>query len=68
MTADIGGIDPLWTTDDVAQYLKIKVKTLRNWRSQDYGPPCKRIGKHVRYDPDTVREWFDQLGDYPDAA
>lgn len=34
-----------------------------SWRMQGYGPPARRMGKHVRYRPGDVIAWLDQLGD-----
>lgn len=51
-------IEPLWTPDDVARYLGIPVQTLYQWRRKRTGPPCRRLGRHLRYDPAAVREWF----------
>lgn len=49
----------LWSINDVAEFLGIPVQTLYQWRTRNYGPPGRRVGKHVRYDPDQVRAWFD---------
>ena len=38
---------PLWTTEDVAGYLAVPVKTLYKWRLEKHGPPCLRVGKHL---------------------
>lgn len=51
----------LWGVDDVAVYLGIPVKTLYQWRYRGYGPRGRKVGKHVRYDPDQVRAWFESL-------
>ncbi|MDQ1292653.1 MAG: hypothetical protein QG608_533 [Actinomycetota bacterium] len=51
----------LWTAQDVANYLGIPLKTLYQWRSTGYGPPARRIGKYLRYKPDEVTTWFDQI-------
>lgn len=51
-------IPPLWTVVDVAVYLGVPIETLYAWRKKRTGPPCGRVGKHLRYDPDTVRAWF----------
>lgn len=39
----------LLTIQDVSNYLGIPVQTLYQWRTKGYGPPGRRIGKHVRY-------------------
>jgi DNA-binding transcriptional MerR regulator len=53
----------LWSVDDVSAYLGVPVQTVRCWRSKNYGPPARKIGKHLRYDPDAVCAWVDGLGD-----
>jgi predicted DNA-binding transcriptional regulator AlpA len=49
--------DRLWSVEDVSAYLGVPVQTLYAWRKRRTGPPCARIGKHLRYDPATVRTW-----------
>jgi excisionase family DNA binding protein len=51
----------LWGPKEVAEYLGIPVQTIYQWRTRGYGPPGRRIGKHVRYLPEDVREWFIKL-------
>ncbi len=53
--------EPLWTPDDLSSFLFIPEKTLREWRSKGYGPPWRKVGKHVRYEPGAVRAWLDTL-------
>ncbi|MEU9513055.1 helix-turn-helix domain-containing protein [Micromonospora sp. NPDC048169] len=48
----------LWTVDDVSAYLGVPVQTLYTWRKRRTGPPAARVGRHLRYDPDAVRDWF----------
>lgn len=50
-------VKPLWTIDEVSEYLGVPVKTLYAWRLKKAGPVAVRIGKHLRYDPDEVVEW-----------
>jgi Helix-turn-helix domain len=64
----LSGGEPLWTPDDLSGFLSIPEKTLREWRSKGYGPPWRKVGKHVRYEPDRVREWLDTLTGGADAA
>ncbi|UJW35082.1 helix-turn-helix domain-containing protein [Saccharothrix sp. AJ9571] len=52
----------LWTIDDVADYLGIPKNTLYQWRTKGYGPAGKRIGKHVRYQPEDVTAWVAAQG------
>jgi excisionase family DNA binding protein len=49
--------DRLWTIDDVSAFLGVPVQTLYQWRHRSEGPPCMRLGKHLRFDPDQVRAW-----------
>jgi excisionase family DNA binding protein len=52
------GHDPLWTPQTLSRYLGIPVATLYQWRQRDLGPPAVRLGKHLRYRPEAVREWL----------
>ena len=54
MTAD----DALWTPAALSRYLGIPVATLYQWRQRDEGPPAIRLGKHLRYRAEAVREWL----------
>lgn len=54
----------LWTVQDVANYLGVPIKTLYEWRRHGRGPQGRRVGKHLRYDPEHVRAWFDLLDDH----
>ncbi|MFK0289334.1 helix-turn-helix transcriptional regulator [Streptomyces sp. NPDC090442] len=46
--------------DLVALFSLESVETVYAWRRKRTGPPGFRVGKHLRYDPDTVRAWIDQ--------
>jgi len=48
----------MWTIEDVSRYLRIPVETLYQWRRKKQGPPAAKMGKHLRYDPAGVRDWF----------
>lgn len=54
-------IAPLWTVKDVSAYLRVPVQTLYSWRVQGYGPKARRMGKHLRYRPEDVAAWLDEL-------
>jgi predicted DNA-binding transcriptional regulator AlpA len=36
----------------------VPVATLYQWRRKQYGPRGRRVGKHLRWDPEMVRAWF----------
>ena len=54
-------IAPLWSVQDVSEFLQVPVQTLYSWRVQGDGPPARRVGKYLRYRPDDVIRWVDQL-------
>ena len=56
-----GKVDPLWTVDDAALYLRVPVKTLYQWKWRGEGPPVRKMGRHLRYDPAEVQRWFASL-------
>jgi predicted DNA-binding transcriptional regulator AlpA len=47
-----------WTPEHVSAYLGVPVQTLYQWRRKGFGPRARRVGKHLRWDPDAVRTWF----------
>jgi predicted DNA-binding transcriptional regulator AlpA len=50
-------IDRLWTVEDVSAYLGVPVKTLYQWKWRREGPPVRKVGRHLRYDPVAVKSW-----------
>jgi excisionase family DNA binding protein len=50
-------VDPLWSVDDVAAYLRVPKATLYQWRYLGCGPKAIKVGRHLRYDPAEVRAW-----------
>jgi excisionase family DNA binding protein len=51
----------LWDVKDLAAYLGIPVQTIYQWRTKHYGPPGRRMGKHLRFNPEEVRAWVASL-------
>ncbi|MFE3603892.1 helix-turn-helix transcriptional regulator [Streptomyces sp. NPDC059142] len=49
--------DRYLTPDDIAAMFGVPLETVYGWRKKRTGPPGFRIGKHLRYDPATVRAW-----------
>ena len=43
---------------ELADWLGVPVKTIYHWRSGGEGPPGIRIGRHVRFAEDDVRDWI----------
>lgn len=50
--------EPMMTTAQVARWLAIPVGTVHRWQRTGDGPPSMRVGKHLRFDPQEVREWM----------
>lgn len=51
--------EPLWTSEQTAEYLGIPRRTLDQWSHRGTGPRSYRVGKHRRYRPDEVESWLD---------
>ncbi|MEY9775256.1 DNA-binding transcriptional MerR regulator [Arthrobacter sp. MW3 TE3886] len=49
------------TTEEVADWLRVAQKTLRNWRSSGLGPPTVKFYSAVRYERAAVEAWIDQI-------
>lgn len=45
------------TTAELAEFLRIPAKTLKNWRAAGQGPPYLKIGRGVRYARRDVLAW-----------
>lgn len=56
----IRGVRRLWSVEDVADYLGVPVKTLYQWKWRGEGPPVRKIGRHLRYDPEALVAWVDE--------
>lgn len=54
-------IAPLWTVDDVSEFLGVPVNTLYQWRHRGYGPAARRVGKYIRYKASDVVDWVEAL-------
>jgi excisionase family DNA binding protein len=49
----------LWSVRDVARFLGVPAKTIYTWRACGEGPPCFRVGKHLRFRPSEVEAWLE---------
>jgi excisionase family DNA binding protein len=60
------------TAEEVAERLKVKVETLRQWRWLGKGPKAIKVGgRFVRYRPADVNHWIaahDRKAGAPPAA
>jgi predicted DNA-binding transcriptional regulator AlpA len=46
--------------EDVSTYLGVPVKTLYQWKWRGEGPPVRKVGRYLRYDPVAVKRWVTQ--------
>lgn len=51
----------LWSIQEVSEYLGVPVGTIYQWRVRSEGPPAMRLGKHLRFDPESVARWAHEL-------
>jgi excisionase family DNA binding protein len=56
---DLPQCDPLWTVEDVAEFLGVAPKTVRKWQLSGVLPFVKLGGKLVRFQSDAIRAWVD---------
>lgn len=53
----------LLSPTELADYLKVPLKTVYNWRQGGSGPRGIRVGKHVRYRQSDIDAWLDSNAD-----
>ncbi|MDM4762163.1 helix-turn-helix domain-containing protein [Galbitalea sp. SE-J8] len=47
----------LFTSREVADLLRVPLRTVEDWRVTRSGPPWLKLGRHVRYDRDELLAW-----------
>ena len=52
----------LATPVEVADYLRVPLRTIYRWRYAGEGPPAFRIGRHLRFRWADVEEWLGRSG------
>jgi excisionase family DNA binding protein len=52
----------LATPVEVADYLRVPLRTIYRWRYAGDGPPAFRIGRHLRFRWTDVEEWLGTSG------
>jgi excisionase family DNA binding protein len=60
--------DELKTTVQAAEYLRVKAKTLHNWRSQGRGPAFVKVGSLVFYPARDLQAYLERNRHEPSAA
>ena len=55
----MGLLNELLNEATVAKRLGVETKTLQAWRCRGNGPPFVRVGRLVRYEPDSLQQWIE---------
>ena len=58
--SDGNSASALLTTVEVADYLKMRPRTLDNWRSLGTGPEFVKVGALVRYRVEDIEAYLDR--------
>jgi excisionase family DNA binding protein len=51
--------EPLWTIQQLSEYLQVPVKTIRKWRETGDGPRALTVGRHLRWRRTDVMQWVE---------
>lgn len=54
-------MEPLWSADQTAAFIKKPKQYLIRARWEGKGPRALRVGRELRYRPEDVRAWLDEL-------
>ena len=57
-TTHLAALEPLLSTDELAEYLGVPVKTIYEWRVAGQGPCAFRIGRHLKFAVSDVQAWL----------
>ena len=52
---------PLLSIVELADRLNVPVHTLYAWRAKGIGPKALKLGRHLRYRPEDVEAYLDEL-------
>jgi excisionase family DNA binding protein len=59
---------PVMTIEEVADFLRLPVRTLYHWRQTGDGPQPRKVGRHLRYRRSDVEAWLDAQATTPVAT
>jgi len=48
----------LWNEVELAEHLNLTVACVRRWRLRKSGPEFQKLGRAVRYKPESVSDWI----------
>ena len=54
----MNNLEPLLSTQQLANYLEVPLATIYAWRHRGEGPPGFRVGRHIRYRRTDVELWI----------
>lgn len=60
-------MDDWLTTPEVAELLRVTVRTVHDWRQQRTGPPAYRVGRQLLWKRAEVERWMESQRDAPQA-
>ncbi len=66
--ADFLNVLRLLNEHEAAEFLGVKVKTLRDWRLRRKGPEFLKLGFAVRYSPSTLRAYISSCRQFTGGA
>ncbi len=58
-------VEPLITTEELAEMLHTSVGVIHYWRSMGKGPTAIKVGRKLLFRPSDVEAWFDQYRSEP---
>jgi excisionase family DNA binding protein len=56
----LAALEPLLSTQELAEYLGVPVKTIYEWRTCGHGPCAVRVGRHLKFAVSDVQAWVAQ--------
>lgn len=56
--APAGGLEPLLSIEELAEYLDVPVATIYDWRVDGKGPCAVRIGRRIKFAISDINAWI----------
>jgi excisionase family DNA binding protein len=53
-------LEKLLSIEEVAELLGVPKRSMYRWRTTGEGPKGVRVGRHLRYRPESVSTWLEQ--------
>ena len=63
-----GGLEPMLSIEELAEYLALPVRTLYDWRQCGRGPRAIHVGRQLRYFVCDVQAWLEEQREVPPAG